>query len=102
MGWHIFGIIKNSVAAYQVTVSGSSGVVIGTTQLNDAYGDTPAFWIQGNTVIARYGKPLKKNDQRLGYWNYPGGGEATKVLRGLTQGKKDILMDLTVSLSPSR
>lgn len=94
--------LKNVVAVNQVAVSGSNGTVVGTAQLNDAYGDAPAFWIQGSTVIARYGKPLKKNNQRLAYWNYPAGGEATKVLTGLTHGKKDLLMDLTVSLVPSR
>jgi|HubBroStandDraft_4_1064222.scaffolds.fasta_scaffold00014_75 hypothetical protein len=86
-------------AIYQVSVSGSDGMVKGTVPLSKTYGDAQAFWIQGNKVVAPFGKPLKSNNQRLGYWSYPAGGMATKTLRGLTTGRKDQLNDVTVSSS---
>lgn len=86
---------------YQITISGSSGIIAGSVHLTNVYGDAPAYWIQDGTVVAPFGKPLRRNNQRLGYWNYPDGGTATKILSGLTKGKRDILNDVTISVSAS-
>lgn len=84
---------------YQISISGSTGIVTGSTHLKNVYGDAPAYWIQGGTVVAPFGQPLRKNNQRLGFWNYPAGGAATQILSGLTKGKRDILNDVTISVS---
>jgi len=59
---------------YKVRVSGSTGTVVETAGLNDA-GDISQFWIRGKNVIG----PDAENEV-VGYWNYPTGGDATKVL----------------------
>jgi hypothetical protein len=87
---------------YQISVSGSKATIVGTTQLTKAYGDYPATWIQGNTIIAPYGKPKRHDVQRLGSWNYPAGGRATAILTNLVRGKHDKLNDVTVSVAPPR
>jgi hypothetical protein len=61
---------------YQVSVSGSSGTVVGTTTLANG-GNAGQFFIDGNQVIAGVtGTPNK-----FGLWKYPAGGSPTTVLK---------------------
>ncbi|HEX3368354.1 MAG TPA: hypothetical protein VHS56_02170 [Candidatus Cybelea sp.] len=62
----------------QVTVSGSTGTIVGSTPLNGTYNASSA-WIEGDRVVvpfvdAYYGA------SRIGYWKYPEGGDPEKVL----------------------
>jgi len=85
---------------YQVQITGSYGSVVNTVHLiNSGY---TTYWIQGDAVVAEYGRILKRHNERVGIWPYPAGGKAAKVATGLTKGKRDILSDLTVSVAPSR
>jgi len=72
---------------YQIQLSGSTGSVVGSTSLSGA-GAVWQFWITkkpkgGLRVIA----PTFINSiPTAGYWNYPAGGTATKMItNGLTQ-----------------
>ena len=90
--------LHGSGAIYQVAVSGSSGTIVGTTTLKNSTGIL-GYWIQGDSVVAALGKPLRNKGQRLGYWRYPDGGDAEKVITGLTRGKKDHINDITISVA---
>ena len=58
-------------------ISGSNATLVGTTPLRDA-GLVFQFWIDGNNVI---GPDFQKG--RVGFWNYPQGGEPNLTIRGL-------------------
>lgn len=63
-------------AIYQVTVSGSTGSVVGTTPLNGTC-DVAQFGLSGSSVIA-------PDDclNNAGFYSYPGGGTPTNTLTG--------------------
>ncbi|HEY2473970.1 MAG TPA: hypothetical protein VGI19_04130 [Candidatus Cybelea sp.] len=86
-------------AIYQVTISGSTGTVVGTTHLNGAYNALNA-WIEGKRVIvafiaAYYGV------SRIGYWQYPEGGSLEKVLPDRRYRFHGVT-GVTVSVAPNR
>ena len=58
-------------------ISGSHATLVGTTPLRDAK-LVLQFWIDGNNVI---GPDFQKG--RVGFWNYPQGGEPNLTIRGL-------------------
>jgi hypothetical protein len=57
----------------QFAISGSTGTQAGATQLNGATG-IGQFWIQGGTVV------VPDRIKHLGFWNYPAGGSAKKMI----------------------
>ena len=67
---------------YQIALSGSTGNVVGSTQL-DGTGWVWQSWIEGKRVIA----PTYAGSAgaEVGYWNYPAGGVATKTITGFYQ-----------------
>jgi hypothetical protein len=71
---------KSPPVIFRISVSGSSGQVIGKTMfdgmINHAGG---GFWLQDGTVIFPAGGSRKKGWE-LGFWNYPAGGEPTQIL----------------------
>jgi hypothetical protein len=69
---------------YRVSVSGSSGTVVGEVQLRNLADKHAAladqFWISGNTIVG----PDNYRDARQNYvlsWRYPHGGLPTHVIR---------------------
>jgi hypothetical protein len=93
------GIDHNEI--YQVSISGSSGTVVGTTELNiprkAAITNGAQFWVQGNVVIV----PLEvKGDRhnRVGLWSYPAGGNIRKTI--LVPVTRKYVGGITVSLAP--
>jgi hypothetical protein len=74
----------------QLQVSGSSGSIVGSTSLNGT-GPVWQFWIPavpkgGGTEATRIIAPTYvSSDDYVGYWAYPGGGNATKRIGNLQQ-----------------
>jgi hypothetical protein len=67
-------------AIYQVSVSGSSGTVVGTTLLKQGIDEVQVvqFWKHGPKVVG--GNAL---GQDVDVWHYPAGGKAKKLITGL-------------------
>jgi hypothetical protein len=70
--------MRGPVSVYQLSISGSSGTVIGTTELtspkNNFEGQT---WIEGDAIIGSDETPLGKENQgyrSVSFWRYPQGG----------------------------
>ncbi len=61
---------------YQVSIAGNTGTVVGTTSLS---GTTAVgqFFIDGQNVVAP-----DEGGTEVGFWKYPVGGRATKVING--------------------
>jgi hypothetical protein len=86
---------------YRISISGSSGTIVGTTKLraskktkNVPYAFT---WIDGDTVLSSQGGPKNPN---VGFWNYPAGGKPYRVIRGLTS-KKNRVDQVVIDMMPS-
>jgi hypothetical protein len=83
---------------YRLTLSGSSGTAVGTTELRSTknrHGDTQS-WIQSHSILGiNYGN-FSKSD--VGSWKYPAGGKPLKSSSMVG----DQLVGLTVSVAPSR
>ena len=69
------GNLKNGV--YRLRVSGSTGTIIGDTQLSGA-AVVRKYWVQGKTLIGpdEWGNTVS-------YWKYPEGGEPFNVITGV-------------------
>ena len=84
--------ISNSTA----TLVNSIPLTGGTT--NNLYG----FWLHDGLVFAKLKKVLQDNNQGVGVWSLPSGGDPVKKLFKLTHGKKDrYVTELTVSVAPT-
>jgi len=59
---------------YRVSVSGSSGTVVGTTTLDGGTGNV--FFIDGSDVI---GETISKTGTSFAIWKYPAGGKGTSL-----------------------
>jgi hypothetical protein len=74
----------------ELQVSGSSGSIVGSTSLNGT-GPVWQFWIPavpkgGGTEATRVIAPTYvSNDEFVGYWAYPGGGNAKKRIGNVQQ-----------------
>lgn len=64
-------VYTTPVTIYQFDISGSSGTEVGSTTLSDSFAGL-GVWIQGNRVIAAYGR--HQDAAGLGVWPYPSGG----------------------------
>jgi hypothetical protein len=86
---------------YQISVSGSSGTVVGTIMLraNNKTKRVPFShtWIQGDTVLGAQGGFKNPN---VGFWHYPQGGKPYKIITGLTKKKKDGVEYVAVDSKP--
>jgi hypothetical protein len=76
---------------YRVTVSGSTGTVVGTTYLAHENSAIAPDWIEGNTILG-----VTKDMHVLGLWRYPKGGKPFEQITGLHQ-----LWGIIVSVAPS-
>jgi hypothetical protein len=59
---------------YRFAIRGSTAKEVGATTLDGTH-SVRQSWIAGSTVV---GPDFAKN---VGFWNYPGGGSATKLLK---------------------
>jgi hypothetical protein len=69
---------------YRITVSGSSGTVVGKTKLGVfKHPNGGLTWIEGNVVMAPWNRSGHR-DRQLGFWSYPEGGrEPYRTIRHL-------------------
>ena len=67
-------------AIYRFTISGSAATLAGTVTLKGAGSYIAPSWIQGGTVLVPFGGE-SYSPQYVGYWKYPGGGNAKKVVK---------------------
>lgn len=74
---------KKPYDIYQVSFSGSKGTVVNTVAFTGLREPVMPSWIQGATAIVPYSRHGKFSDA-VGFFNYPAGGAATKVLSGRT------------------
>lgn len=61
----------------RIAISGSSGTVAGTLNLNVRSRLVVQFWIQGKTIVVPYGA-TSRVVKKVGLWKYPGGGSPTQ------------------------
>jgi hypothetical protein len=88
----------SSDVLYRVKVEGSGGTVVRTSHFRHQHADLLVqFWIAGPTIITPSGR-IYRSSRSVGFWPYPRGGSATKVLQvaGATE-----LFGVTVSLAKS-
>jgi hypothetical protein len=92
-GKHIAVVDQNVPAIYQFSVRGRRGTKVGTTSLGSNAWDTLQFWIQGQTVITSTdcypprGCGHTKLGSALMFFNFPAGGNATKIItKGMVGG----------------
>ncbi len=91
--------VAAGAAIYQIQLSGSTGTIVGQTTLGGAWAKHPWFWIQDGTVIGDHvSKTHKHNGRWLGLWNYPQGGQAFKIITGLSKDKQDTMVSEAVSI----
>jgi hypothetical protein len=83
-------------------ISGSTASIAGQTTLTLAWGRSGDFWIQGNTVIAPHISDRPHNGRWVGFWHYPAGGRAYKVIKNLSKDQQDRMISATVSIAPPR
>jgi hypothetical protein len=92
-----YGQNNNSVI-YQISVSGSSATVVGSTSLNGPGKfdilNGGEWWIYGDRVLVPYRKHGLKFDY-IGFWRYPQGGRAFKKIHVID--KEKFLVGVTVS-----
>ncbi len=94
------GVGAQSAAIYRVEVFGSTGTVVGTTQLRGLRRNAELSWIQSSRVVVPYARLHGESSNRLGFSKYPAGGRVTKVLKGI--GRPAGFNGVTVSVAPSR
>ncbi len=74
---------KKPYDIYQVSFSGNKGTVMNTVTFTGLRKPVMPSWIQGATAIVPYSQHGKFSDA-VGFFNYPAGGAAIKVLSGRT------------------
>lgn len=87
---------------YRLQISGSTAHVAGTVTLRPPSGTLSGVltWIQGGTVVAPLGTNYSYH--AVGYWKYPAGGKPYHVVRHLTSGTMDQILDAIIVSPPSR
>src|ERR1700722_7939663 len=93
------GLNNVTPAFYQVTISGSTATVVGTTPLNGAY-EAFGGWIDGGRVIVPFASSYY-GASRVGYWKYPEGGTPEKLLLNRRY-RFQFADSVTVSAAPNR
>jgi hypothetical protein len=84
---------KHRPIVYRVSVSGSTGTLVGSTTFGRLRGPDSGdvSWIQGNTIT------MDDHLTKLGFWKYPDGGKPTKTVSAFHWGHTG----MTVSVAPS-
>jgi hypothetical protein len=86
---------------YQLQITGDIGTVAGSETFFEA-GEPSNFWIQDGVLFNALSQVERGNDEGIGVWPYPSGGEPSSRRFGLTKGKRDNISDLALSVAPSR
>jgi hypothetical protein len=94
--------VVSGASIYRLQISGSTASIAGQTTLTLAWGRSGDFWIQGNTVIAPHISDRPHNGRWVGFWHYPAGGRAYKVIKNLSKDQQDRMISATVSIAPPR
>ena len=70
----------HGIKLYQLTISGSTATVAGTTKFNHVW---RAFqsWIQGKMILLPYGRHGSEFANEIGIWKYPKGGKAVQSIK---------------------
>ena len=87
--------IAYSKGLYHVAISGSNASVIGRTNVRNA---RPMPWIEGGSVLL---EPYGVGAKSIGFWAYPQGGKATKMVSQLDKQFRDI-NSIVVSAASNR
>lgn len=88
--------LQEGLKIYRLSISGSKGTVVGTTQIRRRDPSKGYEYIYRGRVIAPDGAQHK--DGRIGFWRYPSGGDAVNVIAD------DGILNLyseTISVAPS-
>jgi hypothetical protein len=86
----------------QLSINGSTATLVNSILLDDGTANNGrGFCLYDGLVFAKLKKVLKGNNQGVGVWPFPSGGNPTKKIYGLTQGRRDGMNQLTVSVAPS-
>jgi hypothetical protein len=85
---------------YQVQISGDTGTVVGSEQVFHA-GTPASIWIHDGLLFGFFAQVKRSNNHAVAVWPYPTGGEPTSKFYGITKGKNDDVVDLTLSIQPS-
>ncbi len=88
----------NPPAIYRLKISGSAANIVGETHLRgSSIGIGPA-WIQGNAVVAPYGR-AGKQIKFIGFWRYPAGGRAVQRIVNGFDSKDRGFSGVTISVA---
>lgn len=77
---------------YQVAISGHTGQIVGRTRLEGIGYRATQSWIEGGT-IAVPGAPYNKRPMEIFLFNYPAGGQPTKIIKGFIRGGNHAMID---------
>jgi hypothetical protein len=84
---------------YQVSISGSTAQVVGTTHLNGVGARATQSWIADGKIAVPSG-PGTKRAIEIFIWDYPAGGNPKRVLKGFVTGYHAQIDGVTYSLVP--
>ncbi len=92
-------LAKSPVLLYRLSITGSSGTVIGTTTLDSKKNHHGGqSWIQGKSVVGIY----YDRGPNVGIWRYPRGGNPQRAIHKIEGFPDYPLWGLTVSVAESR
>lgn len=94
------GVGEDSASVYQIQVGRRSGTVVKTISLGKTF-PSDNFWIWDGSLFGFFGIVKRGDDEAVAAWRYPAGGRPTSHFFGISEGKKDQVGDLTVSVQPS-
>lgn len=86
---------------YRLKISGSAARVVGETHLRGQSIAIGPMWIQGNSVVAPYGR-VGKQEKFIGFWRYPAGGRALQRIVNGFDSKQRGFDGVTVSVAHER
>jgi hypothetical protein len=87
---------------YRIAISGSSGTVVGTVRLTGERGHREYTSIGGNILFGgHWVVGQKRKNYGVGFWHYPAGGRAYKIIDVLRPGGHDTVTFVAASIAPS-
>ncbi len=91
--------VADGASICRLQISGSQAMVVGRTRLDGAWGKFGDFWIQGDTAIGPHFSGAPHNGRYVGFWHYPAGGKAYKVITNLSKRRDDLMVSATISIA---
>jgi hypothetical protein len=90
--------VTNGASINELEIAGSSAHVVSRIALDGAWARHPTSWIQDGTVLmAHQSNGHTHSGRALGYWSYPNGGAAFKVLNDIVANKHTWIISEAVS-----